>query len=71
MTSGGFAHCAPFGLGGICTNFTGSEGTFYRDGQVLYLDVFPNRFGLTTVILSQRDEPTQPALVIADTQNIQ
>ena len=50
---------------------SGPDGVYYRDGQALYLDVFPNRFGLTTVILSQRDEPTQPAIVIADTQNIQ
>jgi hypothetical protein len=47
---------------------SGSEGAFYRDGQVLYLDVFPNRFGLTTVILSQRHEPDEPALIIANTQ---
>jgi hypothetical protein len=47
---------------------SGSEGAFYRDGQVLYLDVFPNRFGLTTVILSQRHEPPEPALIIANTQ---
>jgi hypothetical protein len=47
------------------------DGAYYRDGQALYLDVFPNQFGLTTVILSQRDEPTQPALVIAQNQNIQ
>jgi hypothetical protein len=50
---------------------SGPDGAYYRDGQVIYLDVFPNQFGLTTVILSQRDEPTQPALVIAETQNIQ
>jgi hypothetical protein len=49
----------------------GSEGAFYRDGQVLYLDVFPNQFGLTTVILSQRREPDEPALIIAQAQSAQ
>ncbi|HET9492895.1 MAG TPA: hypothetical protein VFR15_01555 [Chloroflexia bacterium] len=50
---------------------SGPDGAYYRDGQALYLDVFPNRFGLTTVILSQRDEPVQPAVVIANNQNVQ
>jgi hypothetical protein len=50
---------------------SGPDGAYYRGGQALYLDIFPNQFGLTTVILSQRAEPTQPAIVIAEHQNIQ
>jgi hypothetical protein len=50
---------------------SGSEDSYYRDGQVLYLDVFPNQFGLTTVILSQRREPDEPALIIAQAQSAQ
>jgi hypothetical protein len=50
---------------------TGPDGAYYRDGQALYLDIFPNQFGLTTVILSQRDEPAEPALIIAQTQPAQ
>ena len=50
---------------------SGPDGSYYRDGQALYLDVFPNRFGLTTVILSQRHEPAEPTIVIAETQRAQ